>query len=172
MDVSDHCENSLQTLSRWFWSLLSTFAVLAILAVVIYGTVWLLVNMVAAVVIMVGGVLKSIRPLNDKSQTRAPVSRFTLHLCFYLLAVPMFALIFIVDDEPFVYTQRAWFLILVVSLWIPMRWLCDKLMRHTGSVGRFVTAALLAVVFTPVAARLIGLTEFYGVLCDGLRGVG
>ncbi len=37
-------------------------------------------------------------------------------------------------------------------------------MRHTGSLGRLVMAALLAVVFTPVAARVIGLTGFYGAL--------
>ena len=32
--------------------------------------------------------------------------------------------------------------------------MCDKLMRHTGSLGRLVTTALLAVAFTPVTARL------------------
>jgi hypothetical protein len=43
------------------------------------------------------------------------------------------------------------------------------MMRHTGSLGRLVTAALLAVVFTPVAARLIGLTGFYDGLYNALR---
>lgn len=121
---------------------------------------------------MLRGLKKSIRPHNDKRRTPAPVTRFALHLCFYLLAVPMFLVIFMVDDDPFVYTHRAWFLIVTVSLWIPMRWLCDKLMRHTGSTGRLVTAALLALVFTPVAARLIGLTGFYGALSDALRSLG
>ena len=46
------------------------------------------------------------------------------------------------------------------------------MMRHTGTTGRLLTAALLAVVFTPLATKLIGLTEFYGVLYDGLRSLG
>ncbi len=122
----------------------------------------------AAVMAMFGGIVASIRTAPDKSQPRVPVGRFTLHLCFYLLAVP----IFMVDDEPFVFTHRAWFLIVTVSLWIPMRWLCDKVMRHTGSFGRLATAVLLAVAFTPVAARLIGLTGFYGFLYDALHRLG
>lgn len=128
--------------------------------------------MLAALRAMLVGIVASIRPNNRRCRARPPVSRFTLHLCFYLLAIPMFGVISMVDQEPFIYSQRAWFLILMVSLWTPMLWLCDMLMRHTGRVGRLVTAAVLAVAFTPVAARLIGLTGFYSALYDALHSLG
>lgn len=45
-----------------------------------------------------------------------------------------------------------------------------KLVRSRSH--RLAMAALLAVAFTPVAARLIGLTGFYGALYDALRSFG
>ena len=86
--------------------------------------------------------------------------------------MPIFLLILMVDDVPFTVTRRAWSLILAVSLWMPMRWFCDRLMRHTGRTGRLVTASLLAVVFAPVVAKVIGSTGFYGALLDALHGLG
>ena len=89
METSNCCENSIQTLGRWLGSLLSAFALVAFVAIAIYGTVWLAVNMVAAVFVMAAGIIQSIRPLDDKRCSRPPVSRFTLFLCFFLLAVPI-----------------------------------------------------------------------------------
>lgn len=171
MDTSDRCENSIQTLMRWIGGLLGALGIATVIALVLYGAVWLVVNMVAAVVVMAAGVIESIRPLDDKRRSRPPVSRFTLFLCFYLMAVPISLLIFMVDDVPFIYTQQAWSLILAVSLWMPMRWVCDRLMRHTGRMGRLVTASLLAVVFTPVVSNLIGVTGFHGALLDALHAL-
>ncbi len=87
--MTDRCENSLQTLVRWLGGLLSALAVAAVLALVLYGAAWLVVNTVAAVVVMFTGIKKSIRSDNRP----VPVGRACLYLCLANCAIPMLMLL-------------------------------------------------------------------------------
>ncbi len=73
----------------------------------------------AAVITMFGGIVASIRPGNDKRRAPAPVSRFTLWLCFYLLAVPTALVVKLADSD---YGGWALTVLALTALWHLFRW--------------------------------------------------
>jgi hypothetical protein len=155
MDTTDRCENSLQTLIRWFWGLLSVFAVVALVGLVIYGTVWLLVNMVVAVVIMVGGVIQSIRA--NKTGEKPLVTDKCLYTVFYLFALPITFLLFGLGaawgQEVFVYGAAAYKITVMFTAYVVLReFILPLLMRRSSRTVHTVTAAALALVLWPVYA--------------------
>lgn len=73
---------------------------------------------VGAVVVMLGGIISSIGSDGDKRQARPPVSRFTLWLCFYLLAVPTALLMVLLDSG---YGGWAMTLLVLTGFWHLLR---------------------------------------------------
>ena len=73
----------------------------------------------SAVVTMVGGIVASIRPSNDKHPTTPPVRRGTLWLCFYLLAIPTALVVNLADPE---YGAWALTLLALTGVWHLFRW--------------------------------------------------
>ena len=155
MNTSARCENSLQTLSRWLGSLLSAFAVVAIFAVAIYGTVWLIVNMVAAVVIMVGGVIQSIRA--NKTGEKPLVTDKCLYTVFYLFALPitflLFGLVTAWGEDVVAYALAAYRIVVMFTAYIVLReFLLPLLMRRSSRSVHTLAAAILAFLLWPVYA--------------------
>ena len=152
MDTSDRCENSLQTLIRWFWGLLSAFAVVAIFAVAIYGTVWLIVNMVAAVVIMVGGVIQSIRA--NKTGEKPLVTDKCLYIVFYLFALPItFFLFGMSEPETVIYVTSAYKITVMFTAYVVLReFILPLLMRRSSRSVHTLAAAILAFLLWPCYA--------------------
>lgn len=158
MDTSDRCENSLQTIVRWLGGLLSALAVVAFVAVAIYGAVWLAVNTVAAVVVMVGGVIQSIRA--NKTGEKPLVTNKCLYTVFYLFALPitflLFGLVTASGEDVAPYALAAYRIVVMFTAYIILReFLLPLLMRRSSRGVHTGTAFVLALVFWPVCGSAL-----------------
>ena len=158
MNMSDHCENSLQTLVRWLGGLFSALAVAAVIALVLYGAVWVAVNMVAAVVIMVGGIVQSIRA--NKTGEKPLVTDRCLYTVFYLFAMPitflLFGLVTAGGEDVAPYALAAYRIVVMFTAYIVLReFLLPLLMRRSSRGVHTGTAVVLAVIMWPVCGSIL-----------------
>lgn len=137
---------------------MSAFAVVAIFALAIYGTVWLIVNMVAAVVIMVGGVIQSVRA--NKTGEKPLVTEKCLYTVFYLFTLPitflLFGLVTAWGEDVAAYASAAYRIVVMFTAYIVLReFLLPLLMRRSSRGVHTGTAVVLAVVMWPVYASVL-----------------
>jgi hypothetical protein len=156
--MNTRCENSLQTLTRWLGSLLSAFALVAFVAVAIYGTLWLTINMVVAVVVMVGGVIQSIRA--NKTGEKPLVTDRCLYVVFYLFGLPitflLFGLVTACGEDVVGYALAAYRIVVMFTACIVLReFLLPLLMRRSSRGVHTGIAVLLAVVMWPLYGSVL-----------------
>lgn len=153
MTTTPTCENFLQTIIRVLGNMLCYFAVAFVIAATIYVAWVVAMAMISAVFIMSAALWQTLR--SPYTGEKPQLSHALLYTVFYVCASFVLVSLALFDrGSDLAYFTDAFYTTVAFTTYLLLKHYLPKLMRHSSRTVTTISAAVIAIIMSPVSFNL------------------